>query len=69
MSLNDIADVVAGHDVSVHVCLALRTIKSSDVNLTNKLLTDWTLFGSVVLVHTHNDIAKGSGLEGGRKIE
>src|SRR5690349_11091036 len=39
VSSNGIADVMASHDVAVHVLLTLCTIKSAEVNLANELST------------------------------
>ena len=39
VSLDDVADIVSSHDISVHVFLTARAIKSTEVNLANELPT------------------------------
>ena len=58
---NGIADVVASHDVVVHVLLTLCLIKSTKVNLANKLETNRAFLRRVIFIDAHDDIAKGSG--------
>jgi hypothetical protein len=37
VSLNGVGNIVASHDIVMHVLLALCTIKAADVNLPDKL--------------------------------
>ena len=62
MAANDIADVVPGHNIAMHVRLALLAIQPADLHLRDKLLACGAFFRSVVLVHSHDDIPLGSGL-------
>jgi len=60
MSLNDIAHVVASHNISVHLGSTGRrgAVQMANVDLTNKILTDRTTLGSIVFIHADHDVAQ-----------
>jgi len=60
---NGIADVVAGHDISVHVRLAVLAVEPTYLDLADKLLTHWTLFRGVVFIHADDNVSKRSHLD------
>lgn len=65
VSENCIADVVTGHDISMHILLAIlaRTVQATNaLGLGHKILTCRALLASIVLVHTNHYVTKGSRL-------
>ncbi|KAF9347588.1 hypothetical protein BGX26_000950 [Mortierella sp. AD094] len=41
MPTNDITDIVARHNITMHIRFAIREVESSDLNLSNKLFALW----------------------------
>lgn len=61
VSSHRIAEVMTSHDVAMHVLLAMKlTVEASNaVGLSHKSIAGWAFFGSVILIHSHDDIAQG----------